>query len=417
MSIIGRKPVAAATAGVLALALGLAAWTYWPLYQFMAHRGEAPFGPFGWVELPDGDAPRAHEVLDPTYRDAGEDALRRLAAWRSRIGAPSLSAAVVIDGELVWRGVSGWSDLAEQAPTDFDTVYRIGSTSKAVTATALARLVDRGLIDLDAPISTYINNLPNPAWADMTARQLAAHMSGLPHYRRNTDEPGQRRTLTLDHYYADVRDSLDVFDGSDLLFEPGDGFHYSTLGTVLLGAVMSEAAGMPYRELVRREVLDPLELTATRVATPEPEGTMAQFYLRRDERYRTWRRVDLSHRLPGGGWASTPTEMARLGAQWLDTAYISDETRNAFWTPQSLNNGEVNEQNYAIGWRWREWEVDGVGIARNANHGGVSRGSQSWLLVFPDQNMVIAFSTNMNTESFSDFGMVYRELLQAFAAN
>ena len=98
----------------------------------------------------------------------------------------------------------------------------------------------------------------------------------------------------------------------------------------------------------------------------------------------------------------------------MDETYISAETTQAFWTPQRLNNGEVNEQEYAIGWRWREFEVDGVGLARNANHGGVSRGSQAWLMVLPDYNMAIAFCMNTNVDDFGEFAMIYRELLSAF---
>ena len=84
-------------------------------------------------------------------------------------------------------------------------------------------------------------------------------------------------------------------------------------------------------------------------------------------------------------------------------------------TPQVLADGSVNEQDYAIGWRWREYEVEGIGVARNANHGGVSRGAQSWLLVFPDYEMAIAFTTNTNTEEFADFGMAWRDIFEAFA--
>lgn len=406
-----------AISGIVALSLVIAGWYYYPLYGFLAHRGMAPFGPFGWVEMPEGDAPQTFETLDPVYTEAGEDAIRRLAAWRARIGAPALSAAVAIDGELVWRGAVGWSHLDARTPVTPETRFRIGSTSKAVTATALARLVDRGVIDLDAPISRYADDLPNEAWNEMTARQLASHMAGLPHYRDNSDPAGRRETTALNRHYANVADALDIFDESDLLFEPGTTFFYSSLGTTLLGAVMGEASGQSYRDLVRQQVLDPIGMTETRVAEARPASDSAQFYYREEDRYRVWRAADLSQRLPGGGWASTPSDLVRLGAMWLDEDYISPETRNLFWTPQRLADGAVNEQNYALGWRWREWDVEGLGTVRNANHGGVSRGSQSFLIVLPDHDMVIAVNVNMTTDPFWDFGAVYEELFREFAAN
>ncbi len=400
---------------LLAILLALA-WLVWPVYGFYAHNGKAPLPPFGW-HIMDDAAPVNQELFDPAYGDAAAKVIAALDERRAAIGAPAFSAAVLIDEKIVWRGAVGWADIKSRKPATPETQFRIGSTSKALTATALARLVDAGLIDLDAPISTYLKKLPNPAWKDITPRQLASHMAGMPHYRENGDLAGLYETVALRKHYKDVRDAVEVFDESPLLFEPGTDFYYSSLGTVLLGAVMSEAAGKPYRQIIADEVLAPAGMTSTIVAPKRAGGNknLATFYYSKDGRQREWRPVDLSHRLPGGGFASTPTDLVRMGAKQLDADYISVETRDAFWTPQKLSSGEVNEQDYALGWRWREWEIDGVGMARNANHGGVSRGSQSWLLVFPDYDMAIAFNINSKTEEFADFGMAYQDIFREFA--
>ena len=102
---------------------------------------------------------------------------------------------------------------------------------------------------------------------------------------------------------------------------------------------------------------------------------------------------------------------------YFDDSYLSTETRKRFWTPQRLADGSINEQEYALGWRWREWDIEGVGLARNANHGGVARGSQCWLLVYPDFVMSIAFCTNTKTEEFAIFGQVHDSILRSFASN
>ncbi len=288
-----------------------------------------------------------------------------------------------------------------------------------MTATALARLVQRGVIDLDAPISTYFDELPNPAWAEITPRQLASHMAGMPHYGENTDQNGLYKSVALADHYPDVRDALSVFDSSELLGAPGEKFFYSSLGTVLLGATMSEAAGRSYRELMADEVFKPAGAESTIVSPRRsaPTDEIATPYFLDENRVRAWRAVDLSHRLPGGGWASTPSDLARIGALWLDEDFVTLETRATFWAPQRLNDGSVNEQNYAVGWRWREAEGSDFWLANNANHGGVSRGGQAWLLVFPDDNMVLAFTINTKTEEYSDFGDAYADLYRAFADN
>lgn len=401
--------------GLIALTLVLA-WLLWPVYGFFSHSGDAPLPPFGWVEMGE-TAPVAQEALDPTYAEAGNKVIALLDERRKAIGAPAFSAAVAIGGDIVWRGAVGWADIASDKPATPETQFRIGSTSKAVTATALARLVEKGVIDLDAPVTNYLGDVKNPEWETVTPRMLASHMAGMPHYKENGERGGLYRSVALRTHYADVRDAVKLFDESPLLSEPGTEFFYSSLGTVLLGAVMSEAAGKPYRQIIEEEVLDPAGMASTIVA-PKRRGSrenLATFYLLKGGKQRAWRPVDLSHRLPGGGWASTPSDLVRMGSIVLDTDYISEETQQAFWAPQRLANGEVNEQDYAIGWRWREWDVEGVGVARNANHGGVSRGSQSWLLVFPDYDMAVAFNINSRTDAFHNFGMAWEDIFREFA--
>jgi len=398
---------------ILTLAL---VWLLWPVYGFFSHSGDVPLPPFGWVEMAD-EAPVRQEALDPAYTQAGEKVIALLDERRKAIGAPAFSAAVAVGGDIVWRGAVGWADIASNTPATPETQFRIGSTSKAVTATALARLVDRGVIDLDASITDYLGEVKNPEWETITPRMLASHMAGLPHYGENKEWGGLYHSMALRKHFGDMRDAMKLFDESPLLSEPGTEFFYSSLGTVLLGAVMSEAAGKPYRQIIEDEVIGPAGMTSTIVAPKRRGGheNLATFYLLKDGKQRAWRPVDLSHRLPGGGWAATPTDLARMGALALDTDYISEEMRNAFWTPQRLAKGDVNEQDYALGWRWREWEVDGAGLARNANHGGVSRGSQSWLLVFPDYDMAIAFNINSRTDAFRDFGMAWEDIFREFA--
>lgn len=395
--------------------LVFAVWTLAPVYQFYAHRGVMPMPPWGWLTL-DAPVPEVQKAFDPRYEAAGNRALQQMAEYRTETNLPSLSAAVAVGSELVWVGSVGFSDIASRTPVTPETLFRIGSTSKALTGTALARLVDRGEIDLDRPLSFYLEDVPNPAWSEVTARQLASHSAGIPHYGENTDWTGLYRTVALNRHYDDVRDALSVFDDSPLLFDPGTVFHYSSLGTVLLGAAMSDVSGSSYRELIIREVIEPAGMVSTFADGDgdQREIELATLYFTDGQRFRPWRKVDLSHRLPGGGFISSPTDLVLLGKMYFDDRYLSAATREHFWTPQRLADHSINEQNYALGWRWREWDVEGVGVVRNANHGGVSRGSQCWLLLYPDYVMSMAFCTNTKTEDFGTFGRFYVPLLQSF---
>src|SRR5690606_7045648 len=389
-------------------------WFISPIYQFYAYEGKVPM----W--FPKDVAMPAHIPQTTSFHKHPHStaALDLLSQHRTQIHAPAVSGAVAIDGKIVWAGAVGWANLENQIPATADTQFRIGSTSKAVTATLLAKLVQAGKIDLDTPIAAYSPNLPNPAWGKITPRQLASHTSGLPDYIDNSgDLWGLYYLFKLNKRYTSVSESLEVFDDSDLLFEPGTQYHYTSFNTVLLSAILEAVAGEPFLDTMRKEIFNPLDMDATGAEYELPEqNSLAGFYWNHDGEYpgfRVWKEVDLSHRLAGGGFISTPSNMVKLGSAWLDESFISPETREIFWQPQALSDGSINEQNYALGWRWANYE-DSEGKVHNANHGGVSRGSQSWLMVIPERKMVVAVMINSNVENFWDFGQVSLPLARLF---
>ncbi len=390
-------------------------WLAWPIYGFVSNQFEVARLPVGWQALP-ADMPQDSLVADEKYRPAASQGMEVLEAWRAKINAPSMSAAIAIDGELVWAGAVGWADIANETPVTTRTAYRIGSTSKPVGITALARLVSAGQIDLDTPISTYANDLPNEAWNQFTPRQLASHTAGLVEYEDNTDWRGLYQSMALNRRFDDPQDALAVFDSADLLFEPGTDFHYSGFDNVLLSAVMQDVADQPFDDLMSRLVFSPLGLDATQPEYLRTAATdFATSYQTRGDQVKPWRRVDLSHKLAAGGYISTPSDLARLGAAWLDDGFIAADVREQFWTPARLSSGEVNEQNYALGFRRAVATIDGLGEVTHVNHGGVSKGAQCWLMIVPERQISIAVSTNRRTDEFFDFAGVYAELLEAFA--
>lgn len=391
----------------------------WPIYNTFAHKGKISFPPFyQFTEIPKNN-PTDQKLYNEAYKESANEALALIIQHKNKINAPAISSAVAINGELVWAGVAGWADIDAKKIATTDTQFRIGSTSKALTATALARLVDANVIDIDKPISNYIKELPNKNWHNMTARQLVSHTAGLPHYKDNTDYLGLYKTLTLSTRYENVEDALSVFDESDLLFEPGEQFSYSSFGTVLLSNVMEHAAATPYLEIMNTQIFEPLEINSTMAEfSAENSKNLATFYWNnkgKSFQVRPWREVDLSHRLAGGGFISTSSDLVKVGSAFLQDDFISDKTRKSFWTPQTLPDGTKTPNGYALGWRFMTIKVDEeFGEITLANHGGVSRGAQSWLMVIPKHNMSIAVNINANTDEFWDFGKVSMQIAKIF---
>ncbi len=411
---------------LVALAVaGFVFWWVWPLIGYTGEHVPALRGPGGWLRLP-SNAPAAQTLHAPRYETAGALALEALQRRRAAIEAPALSAAVAMDGALVWSAAVGWADVEQRKRATPGTVFRIGTTSKAVTATGLARLVDEGVIELDEPLGGLRRRWPNRTWAPITPRQLVSHMAGLPSYPENGDWLGVYHSLALTRTYFTAEQALSVFDGSSLLFRPGTNFHYTSFGTTLLSAAMVDAAGNPFMALMKDRVFDPLRLFSTGAdGEIRLSKAAAVSYQRwplgrnpdgasRPDSFRAWRPVNLSQIRAGGGFASTPSDLARLGAAWLDPDFIRPQTRDAFWTPAPLPSGKTNRQNYALGWRIQGMSVPGVGRVRHANHGGISKGSQTWLMVAPDHGIAVALAMNARTRDFHAFASLHRDILAAF---
>jgi len=393
--------------------LGLFLWVLWPIYGFISHQFEIVRNPFGWHSLPN-NVPKVTEVYNPKYEDAGHKAIEILTKRQKKILAPSLSAAIVINGDLAWAGAVGWRDVANKRPATLKTTYRIGSTSKAVTATTLARLVNDNTINLDAPISTYMESLPNESWMNFTPRQLASHTAGLAGYEENNDWVGFYQSLALQTRFDNPEKALKVFDNADILFESGNSFHYSSFDNVLLSAVMQNASYTPFNKLMTTYVFEPLGLAMTEPDHLKSKNLdFAKPYQVNKERVKIWRHVDLSHKLAAGGYISTPTDLAILGSAWLDPNFIAQNIRADFWTPVKLKNGTINEQNYALGFRRKSWPINGEDVV-HLNHGGVSKGAQCWLMIVPEYNISLAISTNRRTNDFFSFADVYVDLLEVF---
>jgi CubicO group peptidase (beta-lactamase class C family) len=401
-----RRKITLAVVGIPLLGLFALLLTLYPKFA-----EDTPWmRPFGWFDLPETQTYVEGEVA-PDYRMPADRAQDILRDHLQKIDVPAFSAAIAVDGKLVWSAAAGYADLEQRRKATPSTLFRIGSTSKAVTGTLFARLVDDSLVNIDAPISTYINDLPNSDWAQLTPRQLASHTAGIVGYEENRDLIGVYATMRLHKTNDDVAEGLEYFDDTELLYEPGTEFHYSSFDVNLLSVVLQEAGGAPFRKLMHEQVLEPLGLDSPLPDSPHPDR--AVFYHVQKGQAQQWREVDLSMKLAGGGFMATPGDLAKLGVSWLDDAFISPETRWQFWTPQKLTDGTVNEQNYALNWRVSEATED---IPYTyMHHGGVSKGSMAWLAVIPEERMAVAFAINTRVWPFSRWSGVFTELVQIFA--
>ncbi len=188
-------------------------------------------------------------LLDGTARRLTHD----LAATQARGRLPSVVAAVVREGEVVWSGGRGRTvRRGGDARPDTDTQYKIGSVSKTLTAALVMLARERGELSLADPAGRFV---PAGPFADASLRSLLAHSAGISAEPRGSwweRSPGvDAETLAAAH------------TGAQRVFEPGSRFHYSNLGYGVLGQVVEAVTGASWFEALREQLLRPLGMTRT----------------------------------------------------------------------------------------------------------------------------------------------------------
>lgn len=186
---------------------------------------------------------------------------RRVATEQATGRAPSLVAAVVRDGELVWSGARGYVDGT--APDD-GTQYRIGSITKSLVAAVVLRLRDEGRLALSDPLDKHV---AGTSFGDATIAQLLSHTAGL-----TSESPGQWWERTPGGDWSDLNDSLTP---EETKHRPGRRFHYSNVGYGVLGELVATLRGTTWLDAVRAEILEPLGMSGT---TEAPRGRHARGY-------------------------------------------------------------------------------------------------------------------------------------------
>jgi CubicO group peptidase (beta-lactamase class C family) len=171
---------------------------------------------------------------------------------------PGMSIVIALGEDVIYAKGFGLADGPQEKESTPDTVYQWGSMVKMVTASAIMQLREQGLIDLDAPVSDYLDYVP--ADYPITVLQLLNHSAGLPE--------------------ADLAHRLFVLDGEPLvdpdlaarayveeiegpIFEPGSASAYANPHIMLVGQIIAEVSGQPYIEYVQEHILAPLGMDNT----------------------------------------------------------------------------------------------------------------------------------------------------------
>lgn len=310
---------------------------------------------------------------------------------------PGVSVAVATGGELAWSRGFGLADVENKVRATENTVYRIASISKPITATAILQLAEQGRIDLDAAIRKYVPSFPEKPWP-ITARQLLGHLGGIRHYR-NTEEINSTRR------YQDLLAPLAIFANDPLVAEPGTEYSYSTYGYALLGAALETASGSAYMDYIAKRIFAPAGMEHTQaddVYAIIPNR--ARGYRLREGTLENCDLADTSNKIPSGGMSSTAADIARFAVAVRNGALLRTETVAEMLTPLKLSSGEATD--YGLG-----WNVGQSGRIRWVGHSGGQQGVATMFVMAPEPGAVAVVMSNLEQSPVGELALAILDII------
>jgi D-alanyl-D-alanine carboxypeptidase len=273
-------------------------------------------------------APRGTRAADPA--SAGLDEV--LQSFIAR-GLPGVSLYVERAGEPVYAGTAGFASIEQKTPLTAAHRFRLGSVAKPFAATVVLQLVEEGVLSLDDTVARWLDDpivarIPNVD--QVTLRQLLNHTSGIYDFRDEEDSPFiQDAFLGPDADWARVWTALELLAYADgakhaPYFAPGQGWHYSNTGYILLGLIVEQATGNAYGDEMRDRILVPLALSDTFLADGAviPNGTVDCYHLL-DSELLNVTAINLSSAGVAGALVATMADFARFGRALFDAELVS----------------------------------------------------------------------------------------------
>jgi CubicO group peptidase (beta-lactamase class C family) len=296
---------------------------------------------------------------------------------------PSITAALLRDGEQIWETAVGAADVKENREATPDTQYRLGSITKTFTAAAIMQLRDEGKLGLEDSLAEHIDGVAHAP----TLRSLLSHTSGM---QRETHDDAW-----LHARFAGVPELLETLDRAEQVLPASARFHYSNLAFALLGIVVERVSGKPYTEVVQERFLAPLGLGRT---TFDPVPPAATGYLVQPYVEGVWDEAPVQT----GAWIAAGQMWGTVGdlARWAAFIALPDESILKKSTVQEMRT----VQTIADHVRWASGYGLGLQLLRDgerilAGHGGSMPGFIAGVYVSPADKVGVALLTNSSTAS------------------
>ncbi len=343
--------------------------------------------PFSEVEIPktqseiDFNCEDASSVVNNELESKANKIINEHIASNNFLG---VTTGLYIENCGSYVSGAGFSNKADQKGTNSNMLGRIASITKPMTAIAIMQLYEKGMLELDIPIQTYLKEFPEKVKGDITIRHLLKHTSGISHYASKWD------ALSFTHYPTLVN-ALDAFKDKELLFEPGTQYMYSSYGYTILGAIIEKVSQMSYGEYMKKHIWDIAGMSNTSLEEAKQKyNNKLGLYLKISSTYIKSPKTDLSIIYSAGGVQSTAKDMLKFGEAVLHNKLIQWTTLEMMINATDDLAPAIGDDPYGFGWA----VYDDPKYGKIIQHGGTQPGTSSFFSIFLDRKIVSVVLSN-----------------------
>ena len=298
---------------------------------------------------------------------------------------PGAAIGVVSEGRLIYAHGFGTSNLETGAPVTSATLFRLGSTTKMMTAAAVATFAAEGRLQFDDAVGKYVSGL-DPAIAALTVNQILSHTSGLK----------DAAVMNGRHDDASLGEEIRAWKSDWLFTKPGAIYSYSNPGYWLAGFVAESIAGKPYAEVMLERVFSPLGMTSTTLRpTMAMTRELSQGHDMVDKKLAVLRPApDNAANWPAGSVFSNLTDLARLVTVMMDDGKpaLSPKVVKALTTPHADIPGSQSKYGYGL-------DLEDRGGFQVWTHGGSRAGYGSFIAMMPSLHAGLIVLCNRTGEN------------------
>ena len=319
------------------------------------------------------------------------------------------TVAVVKDGSLLYANGYGYADVAHRTPVNAErSLFRIGSTSKLFTWTAVMQLVEQGKINLDTDVNQYLDfKIPATYPQPITMRNIMTHTPGFEEDGRDLITDDTVKLIPLGRWLATHIPGR--------VRPPGTYSSYSNYATALAGYIVQRVSGQTYDDYIEQHILQPLGMTQTSTRQPLPlklRPDMSNGYTYADGGYKP-QKFEVIHASPAGSIAASATDMGKFMIAHLNDGEYNGHRILADSTAQRMHARAFGHDPRIPGFALGFYEKSSHGL-RIIGHGGDTRWFHTDLALIPEEKLGVFVSYNTSTGGELSFGPFLTQFLDHY---